>query len=304
VGNELKIVSVINYKGGVGKTTVTANIGTYLASKDKHVLMIDLDPQTNLTLSFMNNEEWVKQYASNKTLKNFFQPILEGDSTTIPLESLIIPLEVKRIKLDIISSHLELIDVDTQLAAGLGAGTDRLLLRNFLTVNNHIRKGIETLSKKYDIILLDCPPSFNSIVKNALTASDFYLVPAKMDYLSTFGINQLWRNLKAYIEKYNESVESFPASFVKISPKMLGVVPTMLKLMDEKPIQSNLIYLNQVKSKGYYIFPGLRENANIYAPAPNNGIPVFLANNSSSALRGIIMEIENLSKDFIAKTGI
>jgi chromosome partitioning protein len=297
-------VSVINYKGGVGKTTVTANIATYLASKDKRVLMIDLDPQTNLTLSFMNNEEWVNRYAENRTLKNFFQPILEGETTAPALESLIIPLNVKGFTMDLISSHLELINIDTELAAGLGAGSDKLLLRNFLNVHNYIRTGINNLAEEYDIILIDCPPSFNTIVKNALTASDFYLVPAKMDYLSTMGIDQLRDNSDRYVEKYNKSIESVSNPFTKISPRILGVVPTMLTLYALEPVGSNQMYIDQVKRKGYYLFPGLRENATIYAPAPNDGIPAILTNSKSSASEGIIEELKNLAEDFIAKAGI
>jgi Flp pilus assembly CpaE family ATPase len=78
--SNMKIVSVINYKGGVGKTTVTANIATYIASKGKRVLMIDLDPQTNLTLSFMNNEHGWRSTPRRK-LSGIFssQSSMKGD---------------------------------------------------------------------------------------------------------------------------------------------------------------------------------------------------------------------------------
>ena len=67
----MKIVSVINYKGGVGKTTLTANLGAYAASKGKRVLMIDLDPQSSLTFSFMTPDSWRDKYFENRTMKNF-----------------------------------------------------------------------------------------------------------------------------------------------------------------------------------------------------------------------------------------
>ena len=70
----MKIISVINYKGGVGKTTLTANLAAELAYRDYKVLMIDLDPQASLTFSFMDPNTWKKEYSIDKTVKNWFKP--------------------------------------------------------------------------------------------------------------------------------------------------------------------------------------------------------------------------------------
>ena len=64
----MKVVSIINYKGGVGKTTITANLASEMARREKRVLVIDLDPQTNLTFSYMKVEEWSKTYEKEKTI--------------------------------------------------------------------------------------------------------------------------------------------------------------------------------------------------------------------------------------------
>ena len=125
--SSLKVVSVINYKGGVGKTTITSNIAAYAASQGKRVLMIDLDPQTNLTFSFMSSKEWEDEYAKSKTLKNFFLPIINGAPKKIALGTLVIPLEVQGLKMGLISSHLELIDIDTDLAACLGGANINIM---------------------------------------------------------------------------------------------------------------------------------------------------------------------------------
>jgi chromosome partitioning protein len=299
----MKVVSIINYKGGVGKTTITSNLAAYLASKGKQVLMIDLDPQTNLTLSFMTNEKWIESYGERKTLRNFFQPIINGAGSTTSLSSLVIPLKIQDVAMDIVSSHLDLISVDTDLAACLGGGNEQILKYNFLTVHNHLRKAIKELEGHYDVVLIDCPPSFNTVVKNALTASDFYLVPAKMDYLSTLGIDQLHRNSNAYVEKHNNFVDEIGEPFTKISPKTLGVVPTMLSLYGEAPIATHQRYLNQV-GVGYYLFPGLKDSPTIYAPAPNDGIPVYLAHSTNRAFPSVIAEITDLSEEFISKAGL
>ena len=72
----VKVISVINYKGGVGKTTLTANLGAYAASEGRRVLMIDLDPQASLTFSFMSPEKWRGMYADTKTMQNYFEAIV------------------------------------------------------------------------------------------------------------------------------------------------------------------------------------------------------------------------------------
>ena len=112
----MKIVSVINYKGGVGKTTLTANLAGELASRDYKVLMIDLDPQASLTFSFIKPDEWKNDLAPNKTIKNWFKP--SKNDKKLKFKDLIFsPKSVKphlngNGKLHLISSHLELINVD------------------------------------------------------------------------------------------------------------------------------------------------------------------------------------------------
>lgn len=304
--SSLKVVSVINYKGGVGKTTITSNIAAYAASEGKRVLMIDLDPQTNLTFSFMSSKEWEDKYAQAKTLKNFFRPIINGSSKRISLGSLVIPLEVQGLKMGLVSSHLELIDIDTDLAACLGGANINIMNRNFLRVHSHLRDGLSKLKNDYDLVLIDCPPNFNTVVKNAITASDYYLVPAKMDYLSTLGIEQLDRNTRKYVKSHNDYVAQIGEGedeFSRIAPAMLGVVPTMLTMRDG-PIQANQHYIDQVKSQGYYLFPWLRENSTLYAPAPQNGIPVILSSLPATTTgQGVLEELRSLSKDFMKKVG-
>lgn len=80
----MKVVSVINYKGGVGKTTLTANLGAYAASQGKRVLMIDFDPQTQL--------HWKDKYAEIRTLRNYFDAVIKNDFLLPALKNFLIPL--------------------------------------------------------------------------------------------------------------------------------------------------------------------------------------------------------------------
>jgi len=83
----MHVVSVINYKGGVGKTTTTANLAAELAWRGKDVLIIDLDPQASLTFSFIKPEEWQDDFSTSKTIKNWFDSF--SDSSSVDLNDLI-----------------------------------------------------------------------------------------------------------------------------------------------------------------------------------------------------------------------
>lgn len=150
-----KVISIANFKGGVGKTTSTINIGAGLYQSGKKVLLIDLDPQFNLTqsLGFMDTERPV--YGS-----------LKGE---YPLT----PLKITE-GWDIISSSLDLIKAEIELSAEFKR--EEILSRL-----------IEPLKAAYDFILIDCPPSLGLLSINAFVASDEIYVPIEAEFLALKG---------------------------------------------------------------------------------------------------------------------
>ena len=104
----MKAVSVVNYKGGVGKTTVTANIASEMACRGKKVLVIDLDPQTNLTFSYMKVEHWKEHYEKRGTIKYWFDSLIDSTTPMPTFNDLIVKKDI-----DIICSHLGLNSVYT-----------------------------------------------------------------------------------------------------------------------------------------------------------------------------------------------
>ena len=209
----MQIISVMNYKGGVGKTTVTANLAGALAFRGKKVLLLDMDAQASLTFSFVTPDYWDMYLKESKTIKSWFDCISQGNQT-MPLSDLVFkPKKVNTFVsnkqtggvVDLICSHLGLINVDLELATLLGGANMRQTKRNYIKVHGKLRAEIKNVATdEYDIVLIDCPPNFNIVTKNALIASDKILIPAKPDYLSTIGIEYLSRSVKTMVEEFNE----------------------------------------------------------------------------------------------------
>ncbi|MSP01757.1 MAG: hypothetical protein EXR07_12025 [Acetobacteraceae bacterium] len=164
----MKVVSVINYKGGVGKTSLTANLGAELAFRGKRVLLLDLDAQASLTFSFITPDSWVKTYADSKTIKSWFDAFELGKP--IPLSDLIfqparvLPRLGSAGALHLIFSHLGLINVDLELATKLGGASLVQSKRNFINIHRRLAEGLNSIEPdKYDLVLIDCPQNFNIV---------------------------------------------------------------------------------------------------------------------------------------------
>ena len=166
------IISVINQKGGVGKTTTTINLATALAKKGKKILIIDLDPQGNATTSLgkSNNDE-------EKSVYN----VLIGKTSA---ENVIQESSVKG--LDLIGSNVNL--------SGLEVETANDANRAFL-LKEILKKGNNSLFKDYENIFIDCPPSLNLLTIMSLVSADEMLIPLQTEFFALEGITQLVKTI-------------------------------------------------------------------------------------------------------------
>jgi chromosome partitioning protein len=303
----MKTVSVINYKGGVAKTTLTANLAAELAYRGYNVLAIDLDPQASLTFSFVSVDDWRKKYEKNKTIKNWYDEFIDEDSESDLSDLIVRPESVNKMynmpgKVDLICSHLALINVDLELATRLGGASLRQTRNNYLRVHSRLRQGLAELDEEsYDFILIDCPPNFNIVTKNALVTSDYLLVPAKPDYLSTLGIDQLRRHVDELVGDYNDyAKQAGEPQWEQISPEILGIVFTMITVRSRGPISAQRQYIEQVRKLGLHTFKTLiRKNDTIYADAPEYGVPVVLKPVSGETYIDVRTELEQLTTEFL-----
>lgn len=207
------VVSFINYKGGVGKTTSTYHIGCSLVGHHKkRVLLVDIDPQTNLTFLCAPIPQWTKFKSKTGTIATIYSRFQKKKSLDTKRYIWHAPVQVvnnyRITGLDLIPCDIELIGED--LGGGHIAGifpSAEALKQNakmFLRERSFIRALVREIEDKYDYVLIDCPPNLYLMTQNALVASDHYIVTAVPDHLSTIGLNILRKK----VEKIGEMVRS------------------------------------------------------------------------------------------------
>jgi len=208
-------------KGGVGKTTLTANLAIGLSKLyNKKVLLVDLDPQFNLTQYLMPSQNYlnyVKNF-SKCTVKDIFIKrssdsisLANQDKQKIPEIVPSINNSVVRITsddsgyVDLIPSTLDLMEADI-----LGRG-----------IENRLSKFLKKVRHKYDHILIDCPPTVSLFTTSAFLASDAYLTPIKPDWLSSIGISLIDKSMKTLTENYGKTINFIGIIFVMVKKNKL-----------------------------------------------------------------------------------
>jgi chromosome partitioning protein len=214
-----KVVSFINMKGGVGKTTLCIGIGEYLANYyKKKILFIDLDPQFNATQSLVNEYDLEDEYLSNYSQGNNAKTVMRLFETQTTIAKKIDLPEPKDVlvklneNMDLLPGTINLILVETDKDGSKAKKVNKFIQKN-------------RLREKYDFIFIDCPPTISVYTDAALIASDLYLVPIRIDRYSILGI----KLLKQVIDRLDDNEN--------IGIKPLGIVYTMIKEMTQKTKQ-------------------------------------------------------------------
>ncbi len=190
-----RVIALVNQKGGCGKTTTAVNLAACLAVSSRRVLLVDLDPQANATVSL-----GVDPASLPRTIYHVIVDDPGPDGAAPTLESIIVRSSVGN--LDLVPSSIELAAAELELSARIGR-------------ENMLRKKLAPLRDRYDYILVDTPPSLGLLTLNALVACEEVIIPIQTHYYALLGMRQLLRTLKAVREEVGHEIE------------IAGVVPTM-----------------------------------------------------------------------------
>jgi len=212
-----KVVSFVNYKGGVGKTTLAVEISAALAYHyNKRILLIDADPQTNATFYLMDEKTWENYAKNKKTMKELFDAALNDQSFDIRniIVSSGLEIHLRTRNLHIIPSHLDLHSIDLDIASRIG--------KEALKARTILRRSIEPIKDDYDYIIIDCPPNMYFITQNAIVASDSVVIVVLPEYLATIGISLIHRVIDKLNQDIRKQVEAFGGQFE--GAKVKGII--------------------------------------------------------------------------------
>ena len=180
-----KVIAVTNQKGGVGKTTTTANLGIGLAQQNKRVLLIDADPQGDLTTCL----GWQNQDSLPTTLATVMEKVIRDEPFTTD---------------EGILHHSEGVDL---MPANIELSALEMSLVNAMSREFTLRTYVNEAKKHYDVVLIDCMPSLGMITINALAAADSVIIPVQAHYLPAKGMTQLIKNIARVKKRINPALK-------------------------------------------------------------------------------------------------
>ncbi len=258
-----KIISLVNQKGGVGKTTTSINLSASLAVLGKKTLLIDLDPQGNTTTGVGINKG---------EIENSVYDVLIGECN---IKDAMIKTKYKN--LYILPATINLAGLDNELA-------EKSKQEENFSKGEQLKKHIEEIKEQFDFIILDCPPSLGIITTNALTASNSVIIPVQCEFFALEGITQLLKTIMLAQKNLNPTLD------------IEGVLLTMLDSRTNLGFEVVDDIRKFFKEKVYNtIIPRLVR----LTEAPSHGEPIIAYDPKSRGSEAYI----NLAKEVISRNG-
>ena len=255
-----KVIAVTNQKGGVGKTTTTENVAIGLARNGCNVLIVDFDPQGDLTscLGWKNNDSL--EHSVSSMLDDYI------NDNDINYESLILHHEEH---VDLIPANIELADFEMRLVS---------VINREQTLSN----CIEPLRNQYDYIFIDCPPSLGMLTVNALSAADEVLIPVQTQYLPAKGMTKLLQTVGKVQRKINSNL------------KITGIVMTLADL-NTNLTKSTIETIRESFGKNIRVFDTIIPKATKASEASISGKSIYAYAKDSK----VALAYSNLTKELI-----
>ena len=244
------LISLFNHKGGVSKTTTTFNLGWALAEAGKRVLIVDGDPQCNLTgtvLGFSGEEDFEDFYRDNPlaNISECLSPAFQG--TQKPLEPAdIVP--TSQTNLYLLAGHIDLAENETQLAVALRTGAAIPALQNLPGSICHLLR-ITAAKHNIDAVLIDMSPSIGGLNQCFLMGSDYFIVPIFPDYYCDQAIVSLSRVIPRWnLEIAQFRNQSIPYYIPELPPRFCGIVSQRYRPRSGEPAASFQQWIDRIKA--------------------------------------------------------
>ena len=258
-----KVISLVNQKGGVGKTTTSINLAAALGYYGKKTLIIDLDPQGNASTG-LGIEKGDTKYS-----------IYDVMIDRVEIEDAIVKTKFRN--LSILSSTINLAGIDIELI-------DRSSREPDFIKTAQLKKHISNIKERFDYIIIDCPPSLGLLTTNALTASDSVIIPVQCEFFALEGIMQLLNTIMLVQKNLNPTLD------------IEGVLLTMLDLRTKLGIEVVTEIRSYFKERVYdTIIPRLVK----ISEAPSHGKPIHVYDKDSKGTMAYL----NLAKEVIQRNG-
>lgn len=314
--SEARIVSFINYKGGVGKTTTTYHIGCSLAEHHgKRVLLVDIDPQSNLSLLCMRYEQYDQFRKQQGTIRDLYRRFRQENRLGIrdfivrePIQLRDAPLR----NLDLLPCDLDMLGEDLggvlpTISSARGTNAFQVLeqvAERILREWRFLQLALNEVREEYDAMLIDCPPNLYLMTQNALAASDWYVVTVVPDHLSSIGVPILVRKVRDIRERIRRiaSIIDQEASFAQFA----GIIAVKVRSVDQhKDVLSRLRaelgpYCRETTFSDP-IFSTVTTELIGYSEAAEQLCPVWHARGSNPASAAQRREYEEITKEYLQR---
>lgn len=312
-----KVISVLNWKGGVGKTTLAHHLGTGLQelslsdikeylhrSHHPRVLLIDLDAQCNLSISCLRDDKFENLvYVNNTpTVKDLIDLFLTQEKPGVEVGDYILHKLVRRSadkylynNVDLLPAHQDLIFSDMNIAAYSRADFRGNLLNSDIYKFQILHRILKQVRGNYDFIFIDCPPNLNFITQNALYTSDYFLVPTILDKLSSYGIASIVQKVHALNKAFASASEDYTET------KLLGIVANnVIDRGGPKASQAHILArLNEVYPE--HLFECYLTYGDGIARASAEGIPVYALGTSLGNASKQSILLKNILKELLTR---